>query len=223
MCIRDRAKLGAWTKDQLVELGPTFVKLGQIVSTRPDLYPPEFTRQLESLQDDVPPIDAEYVDNILEKIPNFSYFDHIPFKSASIGQVHRARLIDGRDVVVKLKRPDIYNIMKYDTDNIIDIVTFLEKIGIDTGTSSGYILNESIEYLLSETDYANEIDNAKRMRTAFKKIKWVKIPKMYDDYCTNDMIVMEMVESEKLSEISSKKVNRKKVCEALISLSLIHI
>ena len=220
---KDQAKLGAWTKDQLVELGPTFVKLGQIVSTRPDLYPPEFTRQLESLQDDVPPIDAEYVDNILEKIPNFSYFDHIPFKSASIGQVHRARLIDGRDVVVKLKRPDIYNIMKYDTDNIIDIVTFLEKIGIDTGTSSGYILNESIEYLLSETDYANEIDNAKRMRTAFKKIKWVKIPKMYDDYCTNDMIVMEMVESEKLSEISSKKVNRKKVCEALISLSLIHI
>ena len=77
-----------------MELGPTFVKLGQIVSTRPDLYPPEFTQQLESLQDDVPPIQGEYVDKILRKIPDFSYFDHIPFKSASIGQVHRARLTD---------------------------------------------------------------------------------------------------------------------------------
>ena len=218
---KDQAKLGAWTKDQLVELGPTFVKLGQIVSTRPDLYPPEFTQQLESLQDDVPPIQGEYVDNILRKIPDFSYFDHIPFKSASIGQVHRARLTDGRDVVVKLKRPDIYNIMKYDTDNIIDIVTFLEKIGIDTGTSSGYVLNESIEYLLSETDYSKERENAHKMRAAFKGVDWVKIPKVYDDYCTDDMIVMEMVESEKLTEISSKKVNRKKVCEALISSYMI--
>ena len=111
--------------------------------------------------------------------------------------------------------------MKYDTDNVLEIVNFLEKIGVDTGTSTGYALNESIEYLLSETNYLTEMNNAIKMKTALKKIKWIKIPKIYEKYCTDDMIVMEYVESTKLTEITDTRVNKKKICEALISSYMI--
>src|SRR5210317_1181538 len=81
--VEDKAELGKWTKGELLELGPTFVKLGQIASTRGDLYPPEFTKELESLQDDVPPVEF---DTIVD-YDIFKEFDPVPFKSASIGQV----------------------------------------------------------------------------------------------------------------------------------------
>ena len=134
---KDQVKFGKWTRDQLIELGPTFIKLGQIASTRADLYPLDFINQLESLQDNVPSIDKYYVETMIKEHINsdiFYSFDYEQFKSASIGQVHKAVLNDGREVVVKLKRPDIYNIMKQDTDDVRDIVNLLEKIGIDTGT-----------------------------------------------------------------------------------------
>jgi len=199
---KDQVKFGKWTKDQLVELGPTFIKLGQIASTRADLYPIEFISQLESLQDNVPPIDKDSIENIIKDhvvSEVFLSFDYEPFKSASIGQVHRAVLKDGHEVVVKLKRPDIYNIMKRDTDDVKDIVNFLEKVGVDTGATSGYVLDESIDYLLAETDYNKEIDNAIKFRKSFKKVKWIKVPKVYRELSNNDMIVMEYVESEKLA------------------------
>src|SRR5210317_473874 len=215
--VKNQTELGVWTRDQLIDLGPTFVKLGQIVSTRADLYPVEFTRELESLQDNVPPIHVGCVKDVVNANNVFSEFEYDPFKSASIGKVHRATLLDGREVVVKIKRPDIYDIMKRDTDNIIDVVNFLEKIGIDTGATSGKVLEESIEYLLSESDYEKEMYNAARMRRAFKGVKWIKIPKVYEDVSTNDMIVMEYVESQKLTELTDPDVNTKKICEALIT------
>ena len=217
---KDQKELGSWTRDQLIDLGPTFIKLGQIASSRVDLYPLEFTQELESLQDNVPPIDRDTIINMIETHVNsgtFSYFDHEPFKSASIGQVHKATLQTGETVVVKLRRPNIYETMKSDTDNIKDIVRFLEKIGIDTGTNTGYVLDESINYLLAETDYEQETMNAKKFRKSLKKVDWMKIPKVHDDLCTPDMIVMEYIASEKLNDISDPKVNRKKVCEALIN------
>ena len=217
---KDQVKFGKWTKEQLVDLGPTFIKLGQIASTRADLYPLEFITQLESLQDNVPPIDKDSIENMIkEHIDSdvFSSFEYEPFKSASIGQVHKAVLSNGNEVVVKLKRPDIYNIMKRDTDDVRDIVHFLEKIGVDTGTTSGYVLNESIEYLLAETNYEQEMINAIQFRKSFKKVKWIKIPKVYKEFSNENMIVMEYVESEKLAEITDPRVNGKKICEALIN------
>ena len=214
--VKDKAQLGSWTRDQLLELGPTFVKLGQIVSTRGDLYPPEFTSQLESLQDNVPPVDYDVVKDVVN-LEYFIEFDHVPFKSASIGQVHRAKLKNGKDVIVKVKRPNIYNIMKTDTDNVREIVRFLERIGIDTGNGSEFVLNESIEYLLGESDYTQEIENAMRFRKNMKSVSWVKVPKVYREFCTDDTIVMEYVESDKLTDITNPSVNKKKLCEALIN------
>ena len=214
--LKDQASLGKWTKDELLELGPTFVKLGQIASSRADLYPPEFTKQLESLQDSVPPVDYDTISNIVD-MDAFEEFNKEPFKSASIGQVHMAKLKNGKEVVVKVKRPDILNLMTYDTKNIRDIVHFLEKIGVDTGNGSGVVLDESIQYLLNEADYRLEIENAKRFRREMKSVKWVKAPKIYEEYCTDDVIVMEYVESQKITDIQVPNVNKKKICEALIN------
>jgi len=164
--VRDKKVLGRWVKSELLDLGPTFVKLGQIVSTRGDLYPPEFVKELESLQDDVPPVE---IDTAHIPLHLFREFCFTPFKSASIGQVHRATLFDGREVVVKIKRPGIYDTMKNDTDNVKDIVTFLERVGVDTGTGSGYVLDESIENLLRESDYHLEVSNANDSVKIFKR------------------------------------------------------
>jgi predicted unusual protein kinase regulating ubiquinone biosynthesis (AarF/ABC1/UbiB family) len=215
---KDQAELGRWTRDRLVDLGPTFIKLGQIASARSDLYPPEFIKQLETLQDDVPPIND--VMSCID-VSKFEKFDPVPYKSASIGQVHKARLLDGTDVVVKVKRPGIYEIMKEDTDTIMKIVDFLEKIGVDTGTSTNYVLKESVEYLLAETDYMRETNDAIMFKRAMREVDWIRVPGVYKSMCTNEMIVMEYVYSTKLTEIPDPNVNRKKICEALINSYLI--
>jgi ubiquinone biosynthesis protein len=215
--VQNKSELGRWTKGELLELGPTFVKLGQIASTRGDLYPPEFTKELESLQDEVPPVEF---DTIVD-YDIFKEFDPVPFKSASIGQVHMAVLQNGQKVVVKLKRPGILDIMKEDTDTIRGIVQVLERVGIDTGNSSGSVLDESIEYLLGEADYRQEIDNAIKFRKSMKDVDWVKVPRVYKKYSNDEMIVMEYVPSVKLTEITDKKVNKKKICEALINAYVI--
>jgi len=212
----NKAVVGKWTKEQLLDLGPTFVKLGQIVSTRGDLYPMEFCAELESLQDDVPPVEYDVIKKYVNQ-KHFSYFEQVPFKSASIGQVHRARLVTGEEVVVKVKRPEIYDIMKNDTDTIKQIVAFLERMGVDTGTGSGYVLDESIDNLLGETDYKQELQNAIVFRHNFKKTSWVRVPRVYENLSSPHVIVMEYVPSEKLTDIRTEGVNKKKLCGALIN------
>jgi len=212
----DKAELGRWTKGELLELGPTFVKLGQIASTRGDLYPPEFIRELESLQDNVPAFDYNLVKDKLN-MDIFKSFEETPFRSASIGQVHRAVLKNGKHVVVKLKRPGIYETMESDTNTVRKILKFFQTIGIDTGNSSDFVLNDSIEYLLGEADYLQEVENAIKFKKAMKGVDWVKIPRVYKRYCTDEMIVMEYVPTEKITEVKNKKINKKKVCEALVN------
>ena len=212
----DKAELGRWTKGELLELGPTFVKLGQIASTRGDLYPPEFIRELESLQDNVPAFDYNLVKDKLN-MDIFKSFEETPFRSASIGQVHKAVLKNGKHVVVKLKRPGIYETMESDTNTVRKILKFFQTIGVDTGNSSDFVLNDSIEYLLGEADYLQEVENAIKFKKAMKGVDWVKIPRVYKRYCTDEMIVMEYVPTEKITEVKNKKINKKKVCEALVN------
>lgn len=215
--MRDQGKLGAWTRNSVIRLGPTFIKLGQIASTRSDLYPEEFIKELEPLQDDVPPVDLmSTIDTSI-----FKTFDEVPYKSASIGQVHRASLVTGEDVIVKVRRPHIYEIMKSDTDTLLDIVTFLESVGFDTGTGVGNVLQESVDYILSETDYGLETKNAIMFREAMDDIEWITTPKVYLDYCTDDSIVMDFVPSEKLTALSDPLINKKTVCRALINSYII--
>jgi predicted unusual protein kinase regulating ubiquinone biosynthesis (AarF/ABC1/UbiB family) len=90
-------------------------------------------------------------------------------------------------------------------------------VGIDTGNSSDFVLNDSIEYLLGEADYVQEVNNAIKFRKSLKDVEWIKIPRVYKKYCTNEMIVMEYVPTDKITEIKDKKINKLKVCEALVN------
>jgi len=214
--LKDKAALGKWTCDQLVDLGPTFVKLGQIAGSRSDIYPVEFTRELERLQDNVPAVRFEEIAHCVD-ISCFDAIDETPFKSASIGQVHRATLHGGQEVVVKIRRPGIVDRMRADTQNVRELVRFLEGIGVDTGTGANqYVLEESIDNLLLECDYRNEISNAVQFRKDFKKVPWVKIPKVYGKLSNDDAIVMEYVASEKFGDIADPRVNKKNVAQALM-------
>jgi predicted unusual protein kinase regulating ubiquinone biosynthesis (AarF/ABC1/UbiB family) len=107
--------------------------------------------------------------------------------------------------------------MKSDTNNVKKILDFIQSIGVDTGSSSEFVLNDSIEYLLGEADYKQEVENAIKFRRSLKGIDWIKVPYMYKKYCTDDMIVMEYVEADKITEIKNKRINKKKVCEALVN------
>ena len=123
--------LGKWTSSELINLGPTFIKLGQTLSTRTDVFPLEFTSQLEILQDNVDPVNFDYIFQTIENdigMQHFTCVSSVPFKSASLGQVHKAKLKNGRSVIVKVRRPNIETIMINDTNNISEILSFLNKL-----------------------------------------------------------------------------------------------
>lgn len=211
---KDKAAFAKWIRKELVELGPTYTKLGQAASTRTDILDPVFTDELARLQDDVPLEDLDVYAMIDEK--HFQYVDPHPMASASIGQVYRARLLDGTDVVVKLRRDGILERMREDTDTLRNILAFVDFCGIDTGTGSGFILEETIENLLLEADYEHEAKNAAAFYKNFKDVSYVRAPKVFPKLSSVDAIVLEYIEGVKLDDLP-RKVNPKKVAQALVS------
>ena len=207
------SELGVWTREKLVDLGPTFIKLGQLASTRRDLYTPEFIEELQTLQDQVPPIPEDAVVDILDNELSsnvFSFFDSKPFKSASLGQVHLANLDNGKSVVVKVQRPDIYQIVDNDVKNIIEVLTFLDLLGVDTGPGAKEIFVEATAYLYRELDYINEAHNATRFYNNFKDTSWVRVPRIYSKILTEKVLIMERVDGTKITEIQERRVSAAK-------------
>ena len=207
------SELGVWTREQLVDLGPTFIKLGQFASTRRDLYTPEFIEELQTLQDQVPPIPEDVVVDILDNELSsdvFSFFDTKPFKSASLGQVHLANLSNGKSVVVKVQRPNITQIVDTDVKNIIEVLTFLDALGIETGPSAKEIFVEATAYLYRELDYINEAQNAIRFYNNFNGTSWVCVPRIYSKILTGKILVMERVDGIKITEIKERRISASK-------------
>ncbi len=198
------------------KLGPTFVKLGQLLSLRPDLIPQEYCKEFSKLQDNVSGIDYNTVKNIVEselklKINEiFSFFDKEPIASASIGQVHKAKLLNGKIVVVKVQRPDIRPIIQADID-ILYYLADLAKKHIDA--LRNYDLEEIIKeferYTENELDYLKEGRNIDKFFNNFQNDETVVIPQVYWDYTTNKVLTMSFVkgvpidEKEKLREEKS--------------------
>jgi ubiquinone biosynthesis protein len=208
-------EFGVMTKRDIITLGPTFIKLGQAVSVRSDIFPVEFTKEFESLQDQVPPMSAEYVCDVLGKDRSiFKDFSVEPYKSASLGQVHKARLQDGTQVVVKVQREGIQTIIENDIKNISDVLYFLDTFGISTGPSARDVFIESTQYIYEEIDYRHECANAERFRKNFENVPWLIVPKMYKDLSSDKLLVMEFVPSTKIAD---SPIQKKMLCEALIS------
>jgi len=189
------------------ELGTTFIKVGQLLSTRPDLIPKEWTVELSKLQDEVPPfsfmdarkqIETE-LGHTLEDL--FYSFEAEPLAAASIGQVHRAVLHGGEEVVVKVQRPDIEEIIKTDLEILHDLARLLEK---HTDWATIYSLRDQVmefeDILTNEVNYLNEGQNLDIFRRNFKNDKRVYLPEVYWDYTTKKVLTMEYVKAVKLTD-----------------------
>nr|QNO44738.1 protein kinase UbiB [Methanosarcinales archaeon ANME-2c ERB4]QNO49678.1 protein kinase UbiB [Methanosarcinales archaeon ANME-2c ERB4] len=190
------------------ELGPTFVKMGQILSTRPDLIPMEFITQFEKLQDDVPPFHYEDVKNTIEselKAPMdtiFWDFDETPVAAASIGQVHRAILATGEDVAVKVQRPDIKKTIEIDLEIMFHLATLLEQ-NVDACQiyHPTRIVMEFADTIKKEIDYNNEAFYIERFSRQFLDDPTVYVPKVFLEATTVKVLTMEYIDGIKVSDI----------------------
>ncbi|UVI30446.1 ABC1 kinase family protein [Paenibacillus spongiae] len=191
----------------LEELGPTFVKLGQIASTRPDLIPPSILSELEHLQDHVPPFSYREASGIIEQelgLPVedlFLQFSEAPLAAASIGQVHHAVLMDGTAVAVKVQRPHIQTLIETDLDILTDWARLAEhRLEWARNYRLRDIVDELGQALRAELDYTREARNAERFGSQSARLKHVRIPEVYWDYSTSRVLTMSYVEGIKLSD-----------------------
>ncbi len=185
----------------LQELGPTFIKLGQVLSTRPDLIPPEIADELTALQQHVPPFEFEQVKRIVEEELGrplnelFSRFDEVSIAAASIGQVHRATLPNGDEVVVKVQRPDIERIVEVDLEILHHLATTAEKHveGLRVQKPS-LIVEEFTRVLEKELDFTVEAAHLERFARQFEHDPTIYVPRVYSDLTTSRVITLEYVD-----------------------------
>lgn len=192
----------------LEELGPTFIKLGQILSTRPDLIPVEFAREFERLQDEVAPFGYDEVKQIVEeefKRPlqaTFRSFEERPLAAASIGQVHKAQLQDGQDVVVKVQRPGIRRIIEVDLEIMLHLASLMER-HLEEGEihRPTTIVAEFARSIEREIDYAVEATYMERFAIQFQGDMSIYVPKVFRERSTERVLTTEYVDGIKASEI----------------------
>jgi ubiquinone biosynthesis protein len=193
----------------LEELGPTFIKFGQILSTRPDFLPPAFIKELEKLQDEVPPFDSFQAKEIIEKELGkpveklFKEFGEIPVASASLSQVHKAILPNDEIVAVKIQRPNVNEVIELDLEILKDLVGVIDRrSGNNWIYHPGLIVEEFKKAIKREIDFTNEAHNYEKFRINFKDIDYIKIPKIYWNMTTTKVLTMEFVEGIKINEIT---------------------
>jgi len=195
--------------DDLEAMGPTYVKLGQVLSSRPDFLPEPYLKALARLQDKVKPFPYEDVERIvlaelgIRISKAFSSFDPEPIAAASLGQVHSAVLRDGRAVVVKVQRPDIQKQIAEDFEVLTEIATFLDA-HTDVGRRhrlSGVLEEFSIS-IRQELDYEREAHNLVTLGENLKEFERIQVPKPIANYCTSSVLTMERVQGHKINSIS---------------------
>ena len=194
----------------LEELGPTFVKLGQVLSTRPDLLPPAYIAELARLQDAVPPAPWELVRTQIESELGapidevFATLDPEPLAAASLAQVHAATLPDGAEVVVKVQRPDIEATINVDLDIMADAARLLqERTLLGELYDLPGIVEEFAATLRAELDFYREGHNADRFRANFASEPYLYIPRVYWEYTTRRVLVMERIRGIKIDDIAA--------------------
>lgn len=196
------------------ELGPTFIKFGQILSNRPDLLPQEVIEQLERLQDAVPGFSFDDVKAIVEKDLDgsidelFAQFDPQPLASASIAQVHRATLHTGEKVVIKIQRPDIADIIDIDLQILTDLAEIAESSFPQFARLEPIELVHSLKKSMNrELNFLLEANNIIRFQHMFKGEERIYIPKVYTRYSTRKVICMEYIEGIKINQIDKLKAH----------------
>jgi ubiquinone biosynthesis protein len=207
----------------LEELGPTFVKLGQVLSMRPFLIPLDLTLELTKLQDQVGPFPFPQAKQIVEeelKAPlekHFSSFDTVPIASASLSQVHKAVTREGQTVVLKIQRPGIKQVIAADMDILKDLVNLLERYVPESKQYDPRGIREELEKSIRrEVDFNNEARNIEVFRENFKEEKQVFVPKVFWEMTTSKVLTMEFIDGVKISnleELEKRGIDKKKLAE----------
>jgi ubiquinone biosynthesis protein len=192
----------------LEELGPIFVKFGQVLSTRRDLIPPDLVIELSRLQDRVPPFDSDLamamIETSLGAHPDelFARFERVPVASASIAQVHFAALKDGTQVAVKVLRPGMKRLIDEDVALMHIAANFINSVWADAHRLKiQEVVSEFDKYLHDELDLMREAANASQLRRNFADSQLLMVPEMYWDYCSSGVIVMERMHGIPVSQI----------------------
>ncbi|MDW8052010.1 MAG: AarF/ABC1/UbiB kinase family protein [Armatimonadota bacterium] len=193
----------------LEELGPTFVKLGQILSTRSDLLPEPFIEELRKLQDSVPPEPWGVMCPLIERELGrplsevFAYIDPEPIGSASLSQVYAAELHDGTPVVLKVQRPNIREVVELDLEILHDLASLAQRTQLGELYDPETIAEDFAFTLLNELDYRREVRNAEQFRRNFANEPEVHIPAFYTEYCTERLLVMERLHGIKVDDVEA--------------------
>lgn len=207
------------------EMGTTFIKLGQIASTRADLLPPDLINELEKLQSHVSPFSASDARALIEESLEadiddiFMIFDDVPVGSASIGQVHRAMLHTGEDVAVKVQRPNIEKTVRTDLE-ILRHLALLAEANLEWARNYQVtdMIDEFSDALINELDYTIEARNVERIGKTHRNDKKVKIPEIYWDYSSKNVMVMDFIKGtpvNQLKKLDELGINRSMVADTL--------
>lgn len=210
-------------RKSLEELGPIFIKLGQALSTRPDILPEEFVQELSKLQDKVPPFASEQAIAALQEAYGsspydlFAQFNPEPLASASMAQVHAATLKSGEEVVVKILRPHMQKIIAQDISIMYTIAKLAHRYWPESRRLRPIEVVQEFEHtLFDELDLLREAANAAQLRRNFKRSPLLYVPEIYWNYCRNNVLVMERIQGIPVSDIDTlhaNKVNMKKLAE----------
>jgi len=196
----------------LEELGPTFIKFGQMVSTRREMLPPELIEELQTLTDNVKPVPFEEVRGTIEEYCGpiekaFAYFEEVPAASASLSQVHRAMLKDGTIVAVKVQRPDIVDLIEVDLKILTSLAERVEKrfpeykIYNPTG-----IVREFSVQIRKELDFVNDGKNADRLREIVTEVPAVRVPLIHWEFSGRKLLVMEFINGVRIDDVEAIRV-----------------
>jgi len=190
------------------ELGPTFIKLGQLLSTRPDLIPTELVDELERLQDQVTPERPETIRQEIRQqlgaYPEelFEVFEPEPIAAASIAQVHRVRLKDGRMAAMKIRRPGIVRVSRTELEILEDLAALLKgRLRNGQAVDPQRMVREFAQAVLKEVDLSRERKNLQRFRQNFSDDPTVHVPEVFEEYCSEGILTMEFIEGIKPSQV----------------------
>jgi predicted unusual protein kinase regulating ubiquinone biosynthesis (AarF/ABC1/UbiB family) len=209
-------KQAAWMRESLIDLGPTFIKIGQALGTRADLLPLAYVKELATLQDNVPAfptadafarIEAELGRPLHELYPEI---DSEPIAAASLGQVYRARLKTGEEVAVKVQRPDLHSTISFDVAILFRLVKLTNRFFPKANENADWegMLHEFHSTIFEEMDYVKEGRNADRFRYNFRTWRPIRVPKIFWTHTSTRVLTLEFIRGTKVVDLQGLKANR---------------
>ena len=201
-------KAEAFAQD-LERMGPTFVKLGQVLSTRPDLLPPPYLEALARLQEGVKPVPWEDIERVVQDelgvrlSKAFTSFEETPLASASLGQVHRAVLRDGRQVAVKVQRPGVQDSVRQDLEVLLEVARLADEY-TEAGRRYAFtaLLEQFQQALMAELDYRQEAQNLETLALVLEEFPHIVVPRPVADYTTQRVLTMDLVQGRSMGALS---------------------